>query len=151
MILLLSSVFSRRELFSQLKQKVQIRTFFHDATGQTSPLHSRVPSDSHQNGAFCIWLHSICTPRLSGNGALELCPVRGDRHLGIRNSTSLPTPRCRHLSFKWHRVTSHKLVQRSDSAFGDAPTHQTSCQGQTRRSIFRLLQKLWKLKQQNCS
>lgn len=48
-------------------------------------------------------------------------------HLGIRNFTSLPTPRCGHLSFRWHRVISHNLVQRSDSAFGDAPTHQTSC------------------------
>lgn len=129
------------------------RMFLHNATGETSPFHSQVPSDSHQKGAFCIWLHSICTHTcLSGNDMLNYVLLEGHiHHLGIRNFTNLPTPSSHHLSFKWPRFTSNKLVQRNDSAFGDAPTHQTSCQGQTGRSISRLLQKLWKLKQQNCS
>lgn len=72
--------------------------FLHNAAGQTSPFHSRVLSDSHQKGAFCIWLHSICTHTFIRQWHVELCPVRrahsspGDQKLHQPAHTQLLPP-----------------------------------------------------------
>lgn len=92
------SAFKKGTFFTIKAKTINTRMFPHDATGQTTRFYSRVPSDSHQKGAFCMWLHSILPTHWSSNDTLELCPVRraysspGDLTLHQPAHTHLPPP-----------------------------------------------------------